>query len=51
MLENLLERIAKGLKNPNADLAYIRHWLSEFSALTNENYHDRLDRILDSKTN
>lgn len=34
------------LKNPNADLAYIRHWLSEFSILTNENYLDRLDRIL-----
>jgi hypothetical protein len=39
------------LKNPNADLTYIRHWLSEFSALTNENYLDRLDRILDSIKN
>lgn len=38
------------LKNPNADLAYIRHWLSEFSALASENYLDRFDRILDSKT-
>ncbi len=36
------------IKNPKADLAYIRYWLSEFSSLTNENCLDRLDRILDS---
>ncbi len=39
------------LKNPKADLAYIRHWLSEFSSLTNENCLDRLGRILDPKAN
>jgi predicted nucleotidyltransferase len=41
------------LKNPDADLAYIRRWLSEFSLLTNENYLGRLDsilQVLDSKT-
>ena len=36
------------LKNADADLAYIRYWLAEFSNLTNENYLDRLDRILSS---
>lgn len=36
------------VKNPNADLAYVRRWLGEFSVLTNENYIDRLDRILSS---
>jgi len=34
------------LKNPSADLDYIRHWLAEFSKLTDENYLDRLERIL-----
>ncbi len=34
------------LKNPSADLDYIRHWLAEFSKLTDENYLGRLDRIL-----
>jgi hypothetical protein len=34
------------LKNPASDLAYIRHWLAEFSTLTNEDYLDRLARIL-----
>jgi hypothetical protein len=37
------------LKNPNADLGYVRHWLAEFSALTGEDYLDRLNRILDPK--
>lgn len=36
------------LKNPNADLDYMRHWLGEFSALTNENYLNRLNGTLDS---
>jgi hypothetical protein len=36
------------LKNPHSDIAYIRHWLAEFATLTNENYLDRLDRILSS---
>jgi hypothetical protein len=36
------------LKNPNADLAYIQHWLRELSASTGENYLDRLDRTLKS---
>jgi len=36
------------LKNPNSDNAYIRHWLAEFATLTNEDYLDRLDRILSS---
>jgi hypothetical protein len=36
------------LKNPNADLAYLRHWLNELSASTGENYIERLDRILKS---
>ena len=39
------------LKNPSADLDYIRHWLSEFAALTHEKYLDRLARILDAKAN
>jgi len=34
------------LKNPNADFDYIRRWLAEFSALTNEDYLNQLDRIL-----
>jgi predicted nucleotidyltransferase len=34
------------LKNPNADLVYIRHWLGELSAATDENYQDRLEQIL-----
>ena len=37
------------LKNPNADLGYVRHWLAEFSALTGEDCLDRLNRILDPK--
>jgi hypothetical protein len=37
------------LKNRNADLAYIRHWLAEFSALMDEDYLDRLARVLQSK--
>jgi hypothetical protein len=36
------------LKNPRPDLAYIRHWLAEFTTLANEDYIDRLDRILSS---
>jgi len=34
------------LKNPKADLAYVRHWLTEFSALVGEHYLERLNRIL-----
>jgi len=34
------------LKNPGADLAYIRHWLGEFSAATNKDYLQQLDHIL-----
>jgi hypothetical protein len=33
-------------KNPHADLSYIRHWLRELSASTDENYQDRLDGIV-----
>ncbi len=36
------------LKNPHSDLAYVRHWLSEFEALTNGGYLTQLDRILGS---
>ena len=36
------------LKNPQPDLAYIKHWLAEFETLTNENYRDRLNLILSS---
>jgi hypothetical protein len=35
------------LKNPSAELSYIRHWLAEFSNLTNENYLSRLEQILE----
>jgi predicted nucleotidyltransferase len=37
------------LKNRNADLSYIRHWLTEFSTLTSENYLDRLDQVLGNR--
>ncbi len=38
------------IKNPNPDLAYVGHWLAEFSKLTKGNYLDRLDRILKELT-
>ena len=34
------------LKNRDADLTYIRHWLSEFENATGENYLERLGGIL-----
>jgi len=34
------------LKNPAADLPYIRHWLAEFAASTYEPYEERLRQIL-----
>ena len=34
------------LKNPAADLPYIRHWLAEFAAVTSEPYEERLNQIL-----
>ena len=34
------------LRNPAADLSYIRQWLAEFTAATNEPYEERLDQIL-----
>jgi hypothetical protein len=34
------------LKNPAADLSYIRRWLDEFMAATGERYGERLDLIL-----
>ena len=34
------------LKNPNADMSYIRHWLGEFSAATGEDYVGRLETVL-----
>ncbi len=34
------------LKNPAADLPYIRHWLAEFTAATNEPYDEKLNQIL-----
>jgi hypothetical protein len=37
------------LKNRNADLPYIRHWLAEFSTLTSDNYLDRLDQVLGTR--
>jgi len=37
------------LKNPRADLAYIRHWLAEFSALAGEDCLGRLNLILGSE--
>jgi hypothetical protein len=36
------------IKNPHADLSYVRRWLGELSAATGENYQDRLDQILKS---
>jgi len=33
------------LKNPHADLSYIRRWLTELSSSTGENYQNRLDLI------
>lgn len=34
------------LRNPAVDFNYIRHWLSEFSVTTGEQYEDRLEGIL-----
>jgi predicted nucleotidyltransferase len=34
------------LKNPVADISYIRHWLNEFSDATGEAYVERLEQIL-----
>ena len=34
------------LKNPAADMSYIRHWLGEFSAATGEAYMERLNHII-----
>jgi hypothetical protein len=33
-------------KNPDADLTYIRQWLAEFTAATDEPYEERLNQIL-----
>ncbi len=35
------------LKNPSADLAYIRRWLGEFAAATGELYGARLNQVLE----
>ncbi len=34
------------LRNPGADLSYVRNWLKDFSAAIGESYLDRLDKIL-----
>jgi len=38
------------IKNPGADIAYVRHWLTELSTSSGEDYPDRLDRILGPKS-
>jgi hypothetical protein len=34
------------LKNPAADLSYIRQWLGDFSAVTGDRYEERLEQLL-----
>ena len=35
------------LKNPDLDLSYIRHWLSEFGAALGQAFQDRLNELLE----